>query len=339
MKTLTIIMAGSLLLALAAAAMAAMPSKATQPKDPTDPFENAPATNVRRPDKVFVYKNTPQGDLRMHMYLPTDWKPSDKRPVIVFFHGGGWSAGKPDQLFSRAEYFASRGLVTISVEYRVLKPHGTTPEKSFMDSRSAMRYVRKNAATLGIDPDKIIASGSSAGGVLACAMAVQSGMDEPGEDTSVSYRPQAAIIFGNCPDTSGKASRWRGTPEEAKGKQYSMEMSPSHHIAPGCPPMIQFSGSKDVYVKQCLIAFTEKMLAAGNRIELYIAPGQPHGFHGEAPWLQAVTIKTDEFLTSLGYLSGPPTWKPTDLKAQLIKLLPRDPSATSQPTIDEISGN
>ena len=55
-----------------------------------------------------VYKKTPQGDLLLHCYLPPGWKSSDKRPVVVFFFGGGWRNGSYTQFIPQAEYFASR---------------------------------------------------------------------------------------------------------------------------------------------------------------------------------------------------------------------------------------
>src|SRR4051794_25900450 len=76
-----------------------------------------------------VYKTTPQGDLKLHFYLPADWKASDKRPVVVFFFGGGWKNGSYNQFTPQAEYFASRGLVAASADYRIESVHHTTPDK------------------------------------------------------------------------------------------------------------------------------------------------------------------------------------------------------------------
>src|SRR5205823_285667 len=73
------------LLALIAAPVTAQPS-ARRPGAP-----HLTTAEVRTAEHV--YKQTPQGDLTLHFYLPPDWKPSDKRPAVVFFFGGGWKNG------------------------------------------------------------------------------------------------------------------------------------------------------------------------------------------------------------------------------------------------------
>src|SRR6266496_2941886 len=82
---------------------------------------------------VAVFKTTPQGELKIHLYFPKDWKPADRRPAILFFFGGGFVGGTPAQFTTKAQYFASRGLVAASAEYRVKNTHHTPPEKSIED--------------------------------------------------------------------------------------------------------------------------------------------------------------------------------------------------------------
>src|SRR5438309_11259690 len=66
-----------------------------------------------------VYKKTPEGELTLHGFFPPDWKPTDKRPVVVFFFGGGRKNGAFTQSVPHAEYFASRGMVALSADYRM----------------------------------------------------------------------------------------------------------------------------------------------------------------------------------------------------------------------------
>ena len=63
------------------------------------------------------------------------------------------------------------------------------------DGKSAVRWIRANAARLGIDPDRLAAGGGSAGGHVAAATATTQGIEEEGEDTSVSSRPCALVLF------------------------------------------------------------------------------------------------------------------------------------------------
>ena len=99
--------------------------------------------------------------------------------------------------------------MAISAEYRIKNVHGTSPRECVKDGKSAVRYLRKNAAALGIDPDRIVAGRGSAGGHVAAATATLSNYEESGEDLSVSSRPNAPVLFNpvydNGPDGDGVA--------------------------------------------------------------------------------------------------------------------------------------
>ena len=81
-------------------------------------------------------------------------------------------------------------------------------------------------------------------------------------------------------------------------------------VTRGGPPAIVFFGTEDSLIDRGR-AFTEQMIAVGNRAELYTAEGQGHGFFQElrriGHWHEAVFHQSDRFLASLGYLQGEPT--------------------------------
>ena len=87
------------------------------------------------PDSTLTYKSTLEGDLKIHVFKPSDYKITDKRPVIVFFFGGGWVSGKPKQFYQQARFFADKGFLAISAEYRVFKKHKTTPFECVKDGK------------------------------------------------------------------------------------------------------------------------------------------------------------------------------------------------------------
>jgi len=95
----------------------------------------------------------------MAVYFPADMDPGRSYPAMVFFFGGGWNGGSTAQFEPHARYFSSRGIVCFLADYRVKKRQQTTPFESLKDARSAIRYLRKNAETFHIDPNKIIAVG------------------------------------------------------------------------------------------------------------------------------------------------------------------------------------
>ena len=141
------------------------------------------------PDSTFIYKTTAEGPLKMNVFKPANHTILDKRPVIIFFFGGGWVGGQTKQFYQQARFFADKGFLAISAEYRVIKKHKTTPFECVKDGKSAIRYLRKHAVELGIDPDKIIASGGSAGGHVAACTGVIKDFDEVEEDLNISSVP------------------------------------------------------------------------------------------------------------------------------------------------------
>lgn len=120
-------------------------------------------------------------------------------PAIVFFHQGGWRSGKPQSFFGPAYHFATKGFVGISAEYRIRNnwPGTKIPWDCIEDGKSAIRYIRGNAKKLGVDPNKIVAGGASAGGHVAAATASIDGINARSDDTSVSAMPNALVLL--CP--------------------------------------------------------------------------------------------------------------------------------------------
>jgi acetyl esterase/lipase len=256
----------------------------------------------RAPDKSIVFKTTPQGELKLHVYYPPDWKAEDKRPGIVFWFGGGFVAGTPAQFYNQAEYLASRGLVCACAEYRIKNTHGTGLDKCVEDARSAMRWVKKHANELGIDPERVIASGGSAGGTLSLLVTLGSGPDADGEDTKISTKPCALVLFNPA---QGEAVTSRVGGEGVEHERMVKQVAPLNIPEKGLPPAIYFFGTADSLMKGSQ-EFCEKSLSLGNQCELWTAADMPHGFFNRPPW-QAVTLrKADEFLTTLGYLKGQP---------------------------------
>jgi acetyl esterase len=263
-----------------------------------------------------TYKTIGETKLQLYIFAPKDPASSNHRPAIVFFFGGGWTSGSPQQFEKQCQYFASRGMVAITADYRVASRQHAKPAQCVADAKSAIRWVRKNAARLGIDPNRVVASGGSAGGHLAGCLAVVPDLDEPGEDTSISAVPNAAILFNPAlvlapldgKDFGRLASRL--TPERLGVKPE--DISPAHHIHSNAPPIIVFHGKADNTVPFATTeAFAKKMKEAGNRCDLMAYEGQGHGFFnsgrgGDNKLFAQTLTQADEFLASLGYLTGPP---------------------------------
>ena len=121
---------------------------------------------------VEVYRDIHGVRLNAYVFTPPGHRASDRRPAVLFFFGGGWKGGSPGQFLPQSLHLSQRGMVAIACDYRVLGRHGVLPQDCLRDAKAAVRWARAKAATLGIDPDRIVAGGESAGGHLAAAVAL-----------------------------------------------------------------------------------------------------------------------------------------------------------------------
>lgn len=266
--------------------------------------------------KVETYKTVGDTTLKLYVFEPDGWKPTDKRPAIVCFFGGGWTSGSPRQFLPQCKYLATRGMVAIAADYRVASRNHVKAVDCVKDAKSAIRFVRKNAAQLGVDPNRIVAAGGSAGGHLAAACGTIAGFDEPTEDAGISSRPNAMLLFNPAvvlaPAEGVDLDQGRlATLGERMGVN-PRDLSPYHHIAPGAPPTAIFHGKADRVVPYAtVVAFTKAMKDAGNTCELFSYDDQGHGFfnYGRArnEMFVATLKEADKFLARLGYLQGEPT--------------------------------
>ena len=253
-----------------------------------------------------VYKQIDTVELAMDLHYPAG-EINKPLPIIIFFFGGGWNGGTIEQFRPHAKYFASRGIIAALADYRVASRHNTTPFESLKDAKSAIRFLRKHHQELGLDPDQIIAAGGSAGGHLAAATGNVPGMDEEGEDLSISAQSNALVLFNPVYDNGP------GQYGHNRIKDRYPEFSPKHNIKAGAPPTIVFFGTKDRLVDVPTIeAYDAAMEAVGARCETFLYEGQPHGFFNfrSQQYYRATVHEADLFLTSLGYLQGPPTITP-----------------------------
>jgi acetyl esterase/lipase len=262
---------------------------------------------AKPPGEEHNYKTVGERMLMLYITRPEGWKASDARPAIVFFHGGGWVGGAPGQFNEHAKYLASRGMVAVQVEYRLLdKMKNDPPMMCINDARSAMRWVRSRSAELGIDSDRIASAGGSAGGHLAAFVGLADGVDDPQDDLKVSAKSNAMLLFNPVFDNGPG-----GWGQARVGERYR-EFSPVHNISADVPPAIVFLGSADKLIPvKTAEDFQKSMKAAGVKCVVKIFEGKPHGFFnhgrgGNKPYYETV-IAADRFLTSLGWLSGEPT--------------------------------
>lgn len=270
------------------------PAKKQQPLDAVGQI-----AATLEPTRTVVYKTIDNRKLQLHVFDPKDVAPGDKRACFLVIHGGGWTSGEPRRMYPFAAHLADRGLVAISLEYRLAKPKSNpTVFDCVKDGRSAVRYIRRHAEELAIDPEKIIVSGGSAGGHIALSTALFKGIDESGEDTAVSCIPNALVLLFPVVDTSPKGYG------NAKIGDRWQELSPLLHVQANMPPTILFHSTGDTVSPFAgAKAFHEAMLKAGNRCEFVVHEGGRHGYlmFDRSLYMQTLD-RLDAYLTSLGLL-------------------------------------
>ena len=249
--------------------------------------------------RVETYRKVDSTELKLWIFGESD--PKMPKPAIVFFFGGGWSSGSPSQFEKQARHFAQRGMIAITVDYRVKSRQGVQVVECVKDAKAAIAWVRDNAQRLGIDPDKIAASGGSAGGHLAAATGTISGF---GSDE----RPNAMILF-NPACTLAQTADWQppaaktGPAVERLGVEPEV-ISPAHHIGPHTPPTLILHGKKDTTVPyDSVVAFESAMKQASRTCKLVGYDDARHGFFNRGEDYTKTLAEADAFLVELGWIN------------------------------------
>ncbi len=147
--------------------------------------------------KVEIYKKREKYNLKAYIFKH-DTKSEGQQPVVCCFFGGGWYEGSPEQFFDCCRFFTEKGFVAISFEYSIKGRFNSTPVEALQDVKSAIRWTRRNARNLNIDPDNLTAIGWSAGGHLAAAATLIKNFNDPKEDSVISEQPENCILIAPC---------------------------------------------------------------------------------------------------------------------------------------------
>ena len=261
--------------------------------------------------KAYVYKTSAGRERRLEVFFPPDHDPATaKVPGLILFHGGGWKSGTLAQFRAACHYFASRGLVCATAEYRMLgkgdakPPAGESYKRVCVtDAKSAIRWFKQNAATLGIDPARVITGGGSAGGHISALATMNPGLNDPADPKDI--------------DTSVVAYLWFNPAFSPADKQ-DPEIDVLRHMKPALPPAIVFFGDDDTWKEGWDSAHAKWKELGVESIDLRIARGQPHGFFNRGGWRNATLIEADAFLVKLGLLQGRATMSPPSGGEQLV---------------------
>ena len=243
----------------------------------------------------------------LDVYTPHSPAPAGGFPVIVTIHGGGWRRfNKTEYGLRNANVFTRDGYVVVSPDYVLSAPRSPTWPVNFEDVQAAVRWVRSDAGTLGINPSEIAAEGESAGANLAALLGTYSTQNS-GDEVSAAVDAVVAVSTPTDLTTLYSESRFAGfaaaqflggSPEQVPANYVAA--SPIDHVSAGDPPMLLIHGRQDPLIP---VSQSEEMqaalTAAGVRNDLLLVNGG-HGLDFPAHYSNLVPDVL-EFLSA--------TWK------------------------------
>ena len=218
------------------------------------------------------------------------------RPAVLFIHGGGWIEGDRSQLRGYGILLARLGFVCMCNSYR-LSSESIWPSQ-IQDVNCAIRYLRANAANLGLDPERIGVSGNSAGGHLSLmAAATNSDQDFEGEGGNNEVSSKIKAVCAIYPPTTIRQIEMINPlenaflmlmGEEAKKEEYD-KASPLNYVAEDYPPCMLIHGSTDNVVRlKDSTKFYEKLIEFKRPASLHIFSEEEHAFDGKPGYGRAI---------------------------------------------------
>jgi acetyl esterase/lipase len=249
-----------------------------------------------------TYLTASNYDAKLDLYVTRT--PDKPLPTLIWIHGGGWTGGTKESYAGIPAYLAM-GMNVVNVEYRLARV--AQAPAAAEDCRCALRWVIQHAKEYGIDVNRLVVSGGSAGGHLALTTGMvpaSAGLDRqcPGPDNL----KVAAIVnwYGisdvnellDGPNMKAYAVTWLGSATDRD--QIAKRVSPLSYVRAGLPPVLTIHGDADPTVPYTQSVRLHKALSdAGVANELMTMPGGKHGFDCCTPAQRTnAYVKIREFL-------------------------------------------
>lgn len=233
------------------------------------------ALNSILPDGDFlIRKDVAYGSLpeqTLDIYLPSDQKGENSRPVLIFLHGGAWHTGSKNEYLFVGDQFARRGIITVIPDFR-LYPEVRFPD-FLRDAASALRWVMDHLGELGGDSSRVYLAGHSSGAHMAMMLAL-----DP------QWLAQQGVDNGKLAGVIGLAGPYDFLPitEPLVKKVFATAnpitiSQPVNFVQPGQLPVLLAVGLKDSRVNpENSFSLADKLERAGRRVQLLTYPETGH---------------------------------------------------------------
>ncbi|MDA0349152.1 MAG: alpha/beta hydrolase [Verrucomicrobia bacterium] len=242
------------------AVLTALPAFSQQQQNRRPPNPTDEQIQQRVPDGVTFVPNIAyrEGNDEWKLDLAMPSKRGDEpRPAIVFIHGGGWRNGdkRAEGFLNPTLAYAAKGYVCITVNYRLLTGNSTAIHHCVEDVKNAVRWLRAHAETYNVDPNRIGATGNSAGAHLSVMLGIcpkDAGLEGDGPYQEFSSDVQA--VAASATPTSfliPMSARARERFEQEKATLDStrdalrQKISPITYVSADVPPMMLFHEASD----------------------------------------------------------------------------------------------
>ncbi|GHU70174.1 hypothetical protein AGMMS49992_02070 [Clostridia bacterium] len=217
--------------------------------------------------------------------FPADHTVGDKRPAMLFIHGGGWRGGSVDMFVPHMKYMAALGLACFAVDYR-LQNASVGVADCLADCRAAVAYIRAHSDEYGIDTNRIYAMGDSAGGHLALCLGLPRITPDPNERVSLVVNCNGVVdmtttFFNHLYDDRiladvSSESAWLARYE------YAEALSPLYQVSADAADVLNVlnvQGLADpVVLPQETLRFHKSLMEKGVSSELWLLPDVTHAF-------------------------------------------------------------
>ena len=248
-----------------------------------------------------IYASAGGQALTLDVYRPQS-QTREPKPVLLHIHGGGWHVGTHNQGIPLMRHLAAQGWVCIAPTYR-LSPQVQIPE-AFADVEQALKWLVQHQRRLGIDPERIVVSGGSAGGHLAALLALKLSRVEnriPGVSVLGCLSFYGMYDLHGCFDEDAPSpprakllsSALGGTPDSHPERYEAM--SPLQQAHSGAPPFLLVQGTKDSLIPmEDAQTFQLRLRESGVSATLLQLPEVEHAFDlfPTIPTRQALPVLT-----------------------------------------------